>query len=249
MLKYSVKKGITVTEMLVVCVITGVLMLSTVYMTNNAFIGQDEYNKNINARQQKNFISERISSQVKEAAKVYYSPLYLFVPLGNYNYYVMPERNSLAVLIPKFDSTGTLVQPSAGVTTFTGVAFSILPKYLIDYNSHDYSNYVVLETTAEFNLATSQSDPLAITGILPTNWGIPGSKSNILAENLKPGNFTNLGHNAFALSLENDNTTVKYVNFAFVPQGDDIYFPSSYGNENIDDSEYLTRCQFRNYRT
>ena len=64
MIKYSAKNGITVTEMVMVCLITGILTLSTVHMTNNAFLAQASYNEYIRAKQQKNFISERISSKI-----------------------------------------------------------------------------------------------------------------------------------------------------------------------------------------
>ena len=230
------RKGLSLTEAVIVCLITAVLTLSAVEMLSHAFAGEVGINKNIRARQYKNAISERISSKIKEGSKPYYSTLSLSIPINESLYSVQPEAEALAVLIPKFNADGTVVQPSTGVTTFKGVAFSIVPGSVVD---SDKTDYVLLETNAEFDLSTNLSDPITISESLPTDWG--SGESYVLAENLKPANFTNLGSDAF--DVEGNQ-----VNFAFIPMEGNVYFPSSSGSQNINDGKYITRCQFRNFR-
>ncbi len=229
----SSKNGINLTELIMVCVITGFILLSTSEMMQASFQGQIDYNKNLSVKQYKNVVSERISSKIREAAKAYYSTLSLSIPYNGYSYSVVPEQEALAVLIPKFDSSGDIVQPSSGMTTFAGVAFSIIA------DPEENGSYILVETHAEFDLATSTSDPLAITVTLPSSWS--GGQSYVIAKNLQPASFTNLGSTAF--DVEGD-----MANYAFVPSGEDLFFPSPSGTTSIDDGEYLTRCQFRNYR-
>ncbi|OGI00616.1 MAG: hypothetical protein A2Y25_04490 [Candidatus Melainabacteria bacterium GWF2_37_15] len=235
--KNLAKNGLSLIELIIVCMITGVLLLSTAEISSRAFEAQVGHNLSTRAKQNKNAISERISSKVKEAVKAYYSPLTVSIPFEGYVYSLNAEQNCLAVLIPKFDEDGDFIQPSAGTTTFTGVAFSIV----LDPEEDD-GTYVLIETNAEFDLATSLSDPLAISVPLPSDWS--GGESFVLADNLSPGNFTNLGGIAFDVKDPEKDT----VDFAFVPYGGNVYFPSPTGTVNINDSDYLTRCQFRNYR-
>ena len=232
------KSGISLTEAIIVCLMTSILTLSAVEMISHAFGSQVAVSKNVKARQYKNNLSERISSKIKEGSKPYYSTLSLYIPIREYSYSVQPEVDSLAVLIPKFNTDGSIVQPSTNVTTFIGVAFSIVPQYMVDPNK-DTNSYVMVETTVEFDLVSSASDPVVINQTLPTDWS--GGESYVLAENLLPATFKNLGTEAF--DVEGDQ-----VNFAFVPASGNIYFPSYYGTKTIDDSQYLTRIQFRNFR-
>ena len=234
MFKKNAKSGITLTEAVIVCLITGFLAISAADMISSSFESEIAYSKNIRARQYKNVISEMISSQVKEASKAYYHPLTLSIPFKSNTYTVLPEENSLAVLIPKFDSNGNIIQPSSGTTTFTGIAFSIIS----DPDKNDGS-YILIETNTEFNLATNLNDPFVLTGSLPTDWGT--GTTYVIADNLIPAFFTNLGNNEF--DVEGD-----MVNFAFVPKNGNIYFSSNAGSLSINDGEYLTRCKFRNFR-
>jgi len=237
--KNFAKKGVSLPEAIIVCFMTAILTLSAVEIISHAFGSQVAINKNVRTKQYKNNISERISSKIKEGSKPYYSALSLSISINEYNYSVQPEVNSLAVLIPKFNTDGSIVQPSTGVTTFKGVAFSIIPKNIVEPNASETDTYVIVETTAEFDLASSLSDPVVINESLPTDWG--DGESYVLAENLKPAYFTVLGGEAF--DVEGDQ-----VNFAFIPVSGNIYFPSNIGSLTIDDGQYITRCQFRNFR-
>ena len=234
-------KGFNLIELVIVCLITSLLTLATVEVANNAFEAQAGHNLNTRAKQNKNAISERISSKIKETSKAYYSPLAVSIPLGGSIYSLTAEQECLAVIIPKFDEFGDLIQPSAGTTTFTGVAFSII----LDPDKDD-GTYVLVETNAEFDLATNLSDPVTLTDAqaetMPTDWS--SGESFVLADNLSPGNFATLGGTAFNVDVLSKDR----VDFAFVPYKGKVYFPSSSGTVNIDDTGYLTRCKFRNYR-
>ncbi|HSA06466.1 MAG TPA: hypothetical protein P5556_04745 [Candidatus Gastranaerophilales bacterium] len=234
MSKNTYRKGITLIETLLVCLITGLLAFSASQILAGSYEAQIGYNKNIRAKQHKNSISERISSRVKEAAKAYYSPLTISVSFKDTIYDVLPENNSLAVMIPKFDLNGEVIKPSSGVTTFIGVAFSIIP----DPDKQD-GTYILIETNAEFDLATSLSDPFVINQSLPESW--EAGESYVISDNLMPATFSNLGTDAF--DVEGD-----MVNFAFAPINGNIYFPSDSGSISVNDGEYITRCQFRNFR-
>ncbi|MCK5177667.1 MAG: hypothetical protein KAQ92_08125, partial [Candidatus Aenigmarchaeota archaeon] len=179
---------------------------------------------------------------IREASIVYKYDInpYIMIPVGGYSHYIYPEQEAVAVLVPKFDSIGNLVQPSANKTTFKAVAFSLLPKYYISWNDYDDEDtFVLLETNAEFDLDVKISDPFERTEDLPIDWS--SGESYIVGDNFRPASMVNLNNKAF--KVEDD-----IVNFAFVPHEGYVYFPSWYGYKTVDDSQYIRSCKFRNYR-
>ncbi|MFW5879766.1 MAG: type II secretion system protein [bacterium] len=239
MSKNNKQYGISLIELVMACLITGILTLSAAEMLGGAFDAQIGHNRNIRAKQHKNILTERISSIIREGSRSYYREISLIIPVNGNSYTVQPEINSLAVLIPKFNTDGTLVQPSSGYTTFRGVAFSIIPQDVAVGDSADPGVYAIVETRIEFDLATKLSDPISINDSLPSDW--TNGNSYILAKELKPAIFTNLDSEAFYL----EGNRIK---FAFVPDGGNLYFPSENGSINIDDGKYLTGCHLRNFR-
>ena len=241
--KTNLKSGFTLMEMMVVTLIVSIILISTIDVASRAFDAKFKFDNIAKARQEKVDITSRITSKIKEASAVYTSSQTITIPANGSNVSVVGENETLAVLVPKFDSNGNVVQPTPGTTTlFTGIAFTIIPAatWYNDNENHKYDGkYVLLETTADFNLGVSAADALKVTGALPTSWS--GGQTYLLADNLKPAVTDNLGNIPF--DVESD-----MVSFAFVPKGEHIYFPSADGTEEIDDGPNLTSCTFRNYR-
>lgn len=234
----SKHKGFTLSELLVVSLMTAMVTLASIDMIAQCFQVEVSYNKYLKAKQTKNNISGRIINKIKETTKTYYNGTSLQIPISGTVVSVDAENETLAVLLPKFDSNGDIIQPNSNTTTFKAVAFSVIAKSVIDSNAEN-DTFVLVETSTEFDLTVTLDNPLYIQDSLPTDWS--SGKSQVLADNLRPANFENLYHTLF--DIEGD-----MVNFAFVPKDGYVYFPSSQGTESIDDSEYITRCQFENFR-
>lgn len=232
MIKTS-KKGLTLLELLIVCVIMATILVPCVGMLTEAFKSQVDIEQDIKTRQTKIDISQMILSKIREGSASYYSGNSLSLPINGSTVSVSPEDNTLAVLTPVFDSSGNLVQPSTNVTRFNAIAFSILPK-------QGSSNYQLWEVRATLDLQVSSADALKTTQTLPSSWS--NAQSYLVSDELKPANMTNMEQTAF--DVEGDS-----VSFSFVPKDEVIYFPSSQGGStSIDDSRYITACTLRNYR-
>jgi type II secretory pathway pseudopilin PulG len=231
------KNGLTLIETLATCLILGFLMLSTVGMLSSAFNAEINIEKNIKTKQVKLNSIDKIISKAREASAVYYSNNPITIPIKGTNVTITPETQALVVLVPKFNSSGAIIQPSANVTTFQGLAFSIVPKSTWDSTCN--GPYVLLETNMDINLSTTTSDPLKINQTFPTSWS--GSTTNLLADNLFPATTTMLTTTAF--DIESD-----IVSFSLTPQESVIYFPSPNGTKSINDSQYVSSFQFRNFR-
>lgn len=231
------KYGMTLLETLMSCIILGFLLLSTVGMLSSAFNAEVKVEKDIKTKQAKLNSTDRIISKTREAAAVYYSNTPITIPIKGTNRTITPETNSLVVLVPKFDTLGAVIRPTASTTTFQGIAFSIVPKSYWDSTCN--GPYVLLETNIDVNLTTTALDPLKINQTLPTSWS--GSSTYLLADNLSPATTTVLGTTAF--DIEGD-----IVDFSLTPRESVIYFPSPSGTKTVDDSRSLSSLQFRNFR-
>lgn len=218
-------------------VIISILLLGTIDMTSVMFNQQAIYNNDVQAKQAKNISNERILSKIREAASVYNENVIIDIPLESSTYKITTGEDSIAVMVPKFDSTGNVSQPTSTSTNFTGIAFSIIPES--NWNGKSNGKYVLIETNFDITLNTTAADPLKITQSLPLNW--TSGESYLIAENLEPANLSYMGQKAF--DIEGDLVT-----FAFVPNPNCVYFGSPDGSKTINDKPFLASTQFRNYR-
>lgn len=236
MKKKHSKKALTLIELLMVCTIMGFMLVPTIGMMSEAFNAQVGIEGDIHSKQSKAGVEQVIFSKLIEASSVYYFANNLSILINGTMVTLSPEENAIAVLIPQMDDDGNVIQPSTNVTSFLGVAFSIVPASSWGDNS---DKYVLLESEADFDLQVSSVDPLQITQSLPDQWST--ATTYLVADNLMPAEMTNLGTTAF--DVENN-----IVSYAFVPQDGLLYFPAPDGIEIVDDSQFLTSCMFRNFR-
>lgn len=223
-------------ELLITLVVTGVLLVGTIDMLANLFEEHINYNNDIQSTQSKMISNERITSKIREGANIYSNGSSLTIPTQNSSVSVITGNRAIAALVPKFNSSGNLIQPSSSTTSFKGIAFSIITQSQWDGTS---GNYVLIETDYDVDLPISAYDPLLVTGTLPNNWS--NGQSYLIEKNLQPATLTTMGTQAF-------NVQGDIVNFAFVPTPTAIYFASTNGVASIDDRAYLNTVNFRNYK-
>jgi len=236
-LNFITKKGFTFIELVICFAILGFMLLSAFEMFASAYFANADVVNEISSRQSKLALIERLNNKIREAAAVYSEGFYIMIPTVDGTYSADVGTETIAVLIPKFDNSGNLIQPGPNQTTFTGVAFTILPKF--DWDGSSTQDYALIETNYEVNLNISNSNSLKISDTLPTNWSL--GQSYLLAENLKPAILTKAGTNQFDL----ENNIVKY---SFVPDSKALYFASESGTVTKDDSMFLNTVTFRNLK-
>jgi len=224
-------------ELLITLVISSILLIGAIDMTAFLFNQNVTFNNDVQAMQSKTISAERITTKIREAASRYDNGIVITLPVEGASVQVTTGNESIAVFVPKFDSSGNVEQPTSSTTSFKGIAFSIIPE--ADWNGGTSGKYVLIETNYDVNLATAANDPLKITASLPNNWS--SGQSYLIAKDFVPANLSTMGIKAF--DVQDDLVT-----FAFVPTPDAIYFASSDGAENIDDKAYLTAVNLRNYR-
>lgn len=238
-MKVSIKKGFSLLETLMVTLIMGFLLLATMDMLSSAFNAQAHLEKDIKTKQSKVIASEKIVSIAREASAALYSTSTLTIPVKSSIITVTPENQSLAIFVPKFDSNGAVIRPTSSSTSFEAIAYSIVPKSYWDSTSTGSSDYILVETHMDVNLATTAIDALKITQTLPSDFS--SGVTYLLAEDFKPAQMTKIGTTAF--DVEGD-----MVSFSLVPRDGFVYFPSSNGTITVDDSRYLTSFKFKNFR-
>lgn len=224
-------------ELLITLVITGVLLIGIIDMTAFLFDEHVTFNNDVFAMQSKMISGERITTKIREASSRYNNGVSINIPVENASVAVITGNESIAVFVPKFDSSGNVEQPTPSTTNFKGIAFSIIPE--ADWNGGSSGKYVLMETNYDVNLATDANDPLKITSTLPSDWS--SGKSYLIAKDFVPANLSTMGIKAF--DVQDDLVT-----FAFVPTPNAVYFASANGVKNIDDKAYLNTISFRNYR-
>lgn len=234
---YLNKKGVNLIELLITLVITAFLLMGATGMIASLFQQDASFTNDIEAKQSKMISLERISTKIREASTVYNKGTSIAIPAEGSSVSVTTGTESLAVFIPKFDSSGNIIQPSSSSTSFTGIAFSIIPE--ADWNGGDSGNYVLIETNCDFTLTTASNDPLKVISTYPSDWS--GGNSYLISKDFVPASLSTMETDAF-------NVQDNIVTYAFVPTPKAIYFASDEGVENIQDEAYLTTVNFRNFR-
>lgn len=232
----------TLMEALIVSVIIAIVALPTIDLMSKMVVSEDTFNNDINSKENKTAVTEKIITSVMPASYIYPANKYIIIPRNSGNYVsVATNRQTLAVLIPKFLSDGSLNMPSSTQTSFKGIAFSIIPESI--WNGGNSSKYVLVQTVIDdpsFNLTIDPNDTLKITTSPPINWS--QGKSFIIATNLKPAVFTN------QTMAFNPNSLRNSLQFSFVPMADGLYFSSAYGSKTINDSKFVSSVNLRNWR-
>ncbi len=237
----SKKKALGLIELLIAFVLLALIVAPTVDVLSKSFDAQTKVLSSIFSKQKKISASERVVSEIKEAVYVYNSGTSLTIPTETSSTEVTTGTNSVAVLVPTFDSDGD-ISVSGSDTVFRGVAFSIVPASTWNGGSSD--KYVFVETVYEgtdLTLSVSSDDKFSIETTPPADWS--GGESYVLGENFYPATFTYLGTNAF--NINSDRNEIK---FAFYPKGEKTYFPSDQGSDTLDETPYLTSVTLRNWR-
>ncbi len=237
----SKKKALGLIELLIAFVLLALIVAPTVDVLSKSFDAQTKVLSGIYSKQKKISVSERVVSELKEAVYVYNSGTSLTIPTETSSTDVTIGTNSIAVLLPTFDSNGN-ISVSGSDTVFKGIAFSIIPAS--SWNGSASDGYVFVETVYEgtdLNLNVSSDDKLSIESSPPANWS--NGESYVMGENFYPTTFTYMGTSAF-----NINTDRNEIKFAFYPKGDKTYFPSDQGSDTLDESPYLTSVALRNWR-
>lgn len=236
------KKGITLLEVLVAAVVMAIIIIPTIDFMSSFVKAEADFNSSIKNKEDKLNLSDKIAGYLKPASYIYQTGTTLTIPTSSSTTTVKNGQNSIAFLIPEFNTDGTLVMPTSTTTKFTGVAFSIIPEEIWDGKNTE--KYMLIQTnfkSSTLYLPTDTNDSLILTASPPLNWST--GSSYIMADNLKPAIFDNMGTNAFNIASSRDKAT-----FAFIPKADYLYFPSNSGQKTLDDSEYLTNINLRNWR-
>ena len=236
------KKGFTLLEILITSVILAIMTISTVSFMSSFVTAEVNFNNDINNKQDKINLYERLSDDLKQAAYIYKDNVVLTIPTQSSTRTITNTVNAIAVLVPKFNSDGTLVMLTPTTTKFSGIAFSIIPESA--WNGGNSSKYVLIQTIFDdnsLNIAADSNDSLVIIASPPTNWGT--GKSYLIADNLKPARFTQMGQDAFYPSDKRDS-----IEFGFIPKDGAIYYPSPSGTKTLNDDQFVTNIVLRNWR-
>lgn len=235
------KKGISLIEVLIVSTLLSLVALSTIDLSANLVVAEANFNNDVISKQERISVTDKITSSLREAAYIYPNNSSLMIPGPSYNISTLTGYNSIAAFVPKFNSDGTIISPSSGFTSFTGIIYSFVSNsYWNEGNNSE--EFLLIQTIADFDLQVDTNDPLLITQTPPTNWS--SGESYVLAEKLKPVVATNMGYESFWV---NENRNI--VEFALIPKADGLCFPSSYGyEEEIDDTAYISSISIRNWR-
>ncbi|OGI16568.1 MAG: hypothetical protein A2287_04610 [Candidatus Melainabacteria bacterium RIFOXYA12_FULL_32_12] len=232
------KNAVTLVEVIMVLVLMSILIIPTIDLMSSMMISQADFVKNLQSKQVKLNITERITSGIREGSYIYPDSTSLTIPTMSSTTNVNIEDQAIAVLVPVFTSSGSVEYSNAtGKTSFKGVAYSILPQST--WNGGNSNKYVLVETIYNTQISTNSEDPLELTGNATINWG--SGTSYLLADNLEPANQTVMGTNAFDI---NNNI----ITFGFVPGGTATYFPSSSGTNQLDDTPYVSSVVVQNTR-
>lgn len=236
------KKGFSLLEILITSLILAVMTISTVSFMSSFVIAEVNFNNDLLNKQDKISLYQRLSDDLKHAAYVYKDNTVLTIPTQSSTRTVTNTVNAIAVLIPKFNTDGTLIMPTSTTTTFTGIAFSIIPESA--WNGKISSKSVLIQTvlnSTSLNLTIDTNDPVTIMSTPPTNWS--AGESYLIAEDLKPARFVEMGQDAFYISEKRD-----CVEFGFIPRDSAIYYPSPSGTKTMDDDQFVTNIALRNWR-
>jgi hypothetical protein len=238
MKKYTVKKAVSLMELIMVLLVMGILLIPTIDLMSSMLIAQADFSNNLQAKQIKLNITERIVSGLREGSYIYSNGSSLLIPTISSSTIASVGSESIAVLIPVFQSDGSVeYSESTNETSFRGVAYSIIPEST--WNGNNTGQYVIVETIYNTSLTTDPDDKLKITETAPIDWSL--GSSFLLADKLEPATLTNMGTNAF-----NINNSI--VTFSFVPGSTTTYFASSNGTSSIDDTSYISSVVVQNSR-
>lgn len=231
-------KAVSLMELLIVMSVIGVLVIPTIDLMSTMLAAHADYNNNIRAKQIKLDVTERITSGIREGAYIYPAATTITIPTISSSTGVVVETNSIAILSPVFRSDGSVEYSDiTGKTTFTGIAYSIVPES--SWNGSGSGNYVLVETTLNKELLTDSDDPLTLAESAPVDWST--GSSNLLADNFEPAIQSVMGTDAFL--IENNIIT-----FGFVPGAKTTYFPSESGTKEVDDTPYISSVVVQNLR-
>ncbi|MFH0702999.1 MAG: hypothetical protein V2B14_05620 [bacterium] len=242
------RTGLSLLEILLTFALMGILILPTIDVMSSMVISQAAFNNDVSAKQTKLSSTERIATSIREGSYIYSEYTQLTVPTSSSSTSVTIGDKAVAVLVPQFESDGDVKQPSIGITSFKGVAFSLIPKGTWESSTSEQTQtqqqydtgaeeYVLVETTYDIDLAVDTDDPLLISGTIPTDWS--NGDSYLLGTNFKPATFTVMSTKTFKIDGD-------IITFGFVPTAEATYF-SSYGSSKIvDDTPYITSVVIRN---
>lgn len=229
------KKAISLMELIIVLAIIAVLIIPTIDLMSSMLIAHADYNNNLNAKQIKLNMSERITNGIREGAYIYPANTSLTIPTMSSTATTTVGTSAIAVLVPVFTTDGSIeYSNTTGKTSFKGIAYSIIPGSSWASGTDDY---VLVETVYNTSLSVDPDYNLEITETAPVNWG--SGSSFMLAGKLEPARLTNMGTTAF-------NINNNIVTFGFVPGASTTYFPSSSGSASVDDTPYISSVVVQN---
>ena len=188
------KKAVSLIELLIVMSIMGILVIPTIDVMSSMLATHADYNNNLQAKQIKLNISERITSGVREGAYIYPAGTEITVPTMSSSATAIVENNAIAILSPVFRSDGSVEYSDiTGRTSFTGIIYTIMSES--SWNGTSSGKYVLVETLFNTDLLTDPDDTLKLNETAPINWS--AGSSYLLADNFKPAIQAVMGTNAF----------------------------------------------------
>lgn len=219
------KIGTTITEFIAVSTVLSFATFSTIenipgYENFEDKIIQNISSENINKR---NTIIKDISQTLRKALKVCPIDYEIVIPTQSTITHVFNGLNSIAFLI------------SDSNNKYKGIVYSVIPEYEW-YGSGSET------VDQKFLLIQTVIDDPSLNNLKEESlfdWS--AGKSDIMAKGLKPALFNKLEYSAFIISPNQDK-----IDFSLVAKQDGLYFPSYYGEKEVNDTKYISSVILEN---